>query len=108
MRRKKYRADGEVEALYQLYDEDDNEFDDGDDEEGGVDESTMTAADFFGRPDKKLITSYKAKQGKGEKKKGGAKKASMELVDDDDADSWDNHNFEEGGTDWKGQGEDGV
>ena len=49
VRRKKYRADDEVEALYKLYDVEDEQqgFDDSDDEGGEVDASNMTAADFF-------------------------------------------------------------
>jgi len=111
IRRKKYRADDEVEALYQLYDDKENDndgFDDSDDEQDEeVDASTMSAADFFGNPDKKLINSYKAKQKAGSKKKAGAKKeakASFGNGDNDD-DSWDNHNFEEDGMDWKDKGE---
>ncbi|KAL7539195.1 hypothetical protein ACHAXR_009078 [Thalassiosira sp. AJA248-18] len=119
VRRKKYRADDEVEALYQLYDgqENDNaDFDDSDNEEEGtggvVDASAMSAADFFGKPNKKLIKSYKAKKKKGDKnnKKGGSsssaksKEAMIGNDNDDDADSWDNHNFEEDGMDWKANG----
>ena len=99
--------------------------DDSDDEErdGGVDASTMTASDFLGKPNKKLIENYKAKQQGGKKKKkknvndskdnkksGSAaknKKAkSFADNDNDDADSWDDHNFEEDGMDWKDTGDD--
>ena len=72
----------------------------------------MSAADFFGKPIKKLIQSYKAKHDgkKNDKKKDGAttKKATKKtsFADDDDADSWDEHNFEEDGMDWKGGGGD--
>jgi len=81
--------------------------DDEDNESSGVDASTMSAADFFGKPNKKLIQSYKAKHDGMNKKKDGAntkatKKTS--FADDDDADSWDEHNFEEDGIDWKGDG----
>ncbi|KAL9186080.1 hypothetical protein ACHAXT_005318 [Thalassiosira profunda] len=110
VRRKKYRADDEVEALYGMYDGGENEeFDESDEDEG--DASNMTAADLFGRPDKKLIQGYKASRGKKTMgsnggKKGGAKKGvGMELAyNDDDADSWDDHNFEEEGMDWKAKG----
>ena len=151
IRRKKYRADDEVDALCKffficlffvmcqtftyiylyhllnfdfsitdkLYEEEQDtngfgESDDDDDEdnEGGVDASTMSAADFFGKPNKKLIQSYKAKHdGKnkknGKKKDGANTKATKKTTfedDDDDADSWDEHNFEEDGMDWKGGG----
>lgn len=100
-----------------MYDEDgeNDGSDDSDDEEGGgVDASTITAADLFGKPDKKLVQSYKAREkgGKkgsggnnGSKKRGGAKETIMPTGDDDDADSWDNLNFEEGGMDWKEKGQ---
>ena len=77
----------------------------------------MTAADFFGKPNKKLIQSYKAKHdGKKKEGKGGkdmkksdsakSKKVTSFANDDDDADSWDEHNFEDGGMDWKDMGDD--
>lgn len=77
----------------------------------------MTAADFFGKPNKKLIQSYKAKHdGKKKEGKGGkdmkksdsakSKKVTSFTDDDDDADSWDEHNFEDGGMDWKDMGDD--
>ena len=102
--------------LDKLYDDErgNNGFNDSDDDdEGGApDASAMTAADLFGKPDEKLIKSYKAKKDKGTKsgkadkgnKKDGVKKKKAALADDfndDDADSWDNHNFEDDGMDWK-------
>ncbi|KAL3793263.1 hypothetical protein ACHAW5_004305 [Stephanodiscus triporus] len=104
VRRRKYRADDE---------NDDGGFKD-DDEAGVVDASTMTAADFFGKPSKKLMRKYKAKLDvkvkKGGKKGMGDNKKKTEVksfAGDNDDDSWDNHNFEEDGMDWKGNDGDG-
>lgn len=75
----------------------------------------MTAADFFGQPNKKLIQEYKTKMGKEAKIKVKRKTISHKkivrsnseaLVDDDDNDSWDIHNFEEKGLDWKENGKE--
>ena len=76
----------------------------------------MTAADFFGQPNKSLIQKYKAKTEKEAKIKGKQNAISHKKnvrfsakakisIDDDDNDSWDNHNFEEEGLDWKDNGE---
>ena len=98
IRRRKYRADDEVDLLYQLYDNgDDNDSSDGEPE-------NMTAADFFGKPDTKLIKRYKEQQDKG----GGAGKKKNKSRDEmkfDDDDSW-NDEFAEDGMDWKGGDED--
>ncbi len=78
-RRKNYREDDEVEALYGLYDDavkDDNEDDDEYD-----DVINMTAADFFGKPDKKYFHKWKPHN---DKKSGG----------NDDDDSWNEFEFE--------------
>ena len=97
IRRKKYRADDEVEALYELYnDKQEDEFDDSDEEREGFAPEDMTAADFFGKPDKKLIERYKSQQ-----LEGAGKAAAKGGLEFDDADSWDNHNFAEDGEDWK-------
>ena len=138
IRRKKYRADDEVEALYQLYGGDDGNNNNGgdnnndgdfhfdeDDENSGEDTGgdagvEMTAADFFGKPDESIIQRYKKNSSHEEEKSGGGgggamkKKKKMgggkavQLLghdyndeDDDDADSWDDHNFAEDGMDWK-------
>ena len=96
LRRKKYRADDEVELLYQLYDDEDNDDSDGEDPE------EMTAADFFGKPDPKLIKRYKEQQNNNKNK---SKSADMKFDDDD---SW-NDEFAEDGLDWKEDGdEDGM
>jgi len=95
VRRRKYRADDEVDVLYQLYD-DDNESDEEDPEE-------MTAADFFGKPDKKLIKRYKEQQNTGSKGKKDKSKSNVMKFDDDD--SW-NDEFAEDGLDWKDGGEE--
>lgn len=112
VRRKKYRADDEVEALYKMYGGEENDaggFKD-DEEEDEADASTMTASDLFGKPSKKLIKKYKAKlddvnNTKGGKKGmggGNSKKLNAGAFSGgNDDDSWDNHNFEDDGVDWK-------
>lgn len=101
-----------------LYDDADGEGnDDGfggdsDSENDETDPVSMTAADLFGKPNESLIRSYKMKMQSGKKggkgnnqKKGGAKEAMIGNKNkDDDTDSWDNHNFEEDGLDWKERG----
>ena len=69
-RRRKYRADDEVEALYQLYEEPDS-----DEEEELV---NMTAADLYGKPKQKYYDSYK-------------NRAKKDLSDDD---SWNDFEYE--------------
>ena len=87
-RRKRYRDDEDIEALTGMYGDanDDSEGEDDDDD----DVINMTAADFFGPP-KKPSKDFLAKS-----KKSG-KKVSFE----DDDDSWDNHDFDEAGEDWR-------
>lgn len=109
IRRKKYRADDEVEALYKLYgqgdfdeDDDDGDFDMEDDD--AADAAQMTAADIFGTPDTKLIQKYQSAKDKDSKKKNGkaVKFVHEEHGDrEDDADSWDDHDFGRDGMDWK-------
>mmetsp|Transcript_22882 Transcript_22882/g.47010 ORF Transcript_22882/g.47010 Transcript_22882/m.47010 type:complete len:904 (+) Transcript_22882:114-2825(+) len=116
IRRKKYRADDEVEALYNLYGkgdfDDEGDFDVEDDD--AADAAQMTAADIFGRPDTKLIQKYQsAKDKDGTRKNGKAVKfVHDEHIDrGDDADSWDDHDFGRDGVDWKegdGRGADEV
>eukprot|EP00804_Cyclotella_cryptica_P031322 CCRYP_011121-RB/>CCRYP_011121-RB protein AED:0.17 eAED:0.17 QI:182/1/1/1/1/1/3/44/904 len=105
VRRKKYRADDEVEALYELYnDKQDDEYDGSDVEEESAVEN-MTAVDIFGKPDEKLIQSYKSKH-----PAGTAKSLDKGGEDFDETDSWDDHGFGEDGADWKDDGDedDGV
>ncbi|KAL7518277.1 hypothetical protein ACHAWX_003123 [Stephanocyclus meneghinianus] len=101
VRRKKYRADDEIEALYELYnDKLDDDYDQSDDE-AEVAVENMTAADFFGKPDKKLIERYKSKNRHGDGKdndKGGP--GFGETV------SWEDHDFGDDGADWKDNGDD--
>lgn len=98
IRRRKYRADDEVDLLYQLYDN-------GDDNDNSDDEpEDMTAADFFGKPDAKLIKRYKEQQDKGGGVGKKKNKSRNEMKFDDD-DSW-NDEFAEDGMDWKGGDED--
>ena len=103
VRRKKYRADDEVDALYDMYNEDGgDDFDGSDsDESNEAGASEMTAADFFGRPDKDLIKRYKASQSKNKSTKKPDVSAPAVSPMDDDNDSWDDHKFEEDGDDWK-------
>ena len=105
----------------QIYEDVNNndEDSDGSENERVVDASTMTAADFFGQPNRNLIRKYKSKieekakstgkqNGTNQKMKASSKSQAKTFIDnDDDNDSWDNHNFEEEGLDWKGNGEDG-
>ena len=89
VRRRRYRQDDEVEALYKLYDaapEDENDGDDGDD--GETDAVNMTAADLFGKPSEKFYQRWNSKGKKDEKK-------------DDDEDSWNDYDFEQAGHDEK-------
>ena len=96
VRRKKYREDDEVEALYDLYDDKhESDFDDSDDE-GEIAPEDMTAADFFGKPDKKLIQRYKSQH----------ENTAKNKEDFDDADSWDNHDFADDAENWRSDGED--
>ena len=96
VRRKKYREDDEVEALYDLYDEKHQDDFDGSEDEGEIAPEDMTAADFFGNPDKKLIQRYKSQH----------KNASNDKQDFDDADSWDNHDFANDAENWRSDEED--
>lgn len=75
VKRKKYRDDEDIEALYNLYESKSDP--PSEDEKGPAD---MTAADFFGKPNKKLMERY------------NTKKAKEEVKDDDD--SWGEYDFE--------------
>jgi U3 small nucleolar RNA-associated protein MPP10 len=74
--RKKYREDEDIEALYSLYQ---NKEDDSDSE--AEDAADMTAADLYGKPNKKHMERY------------SSKKAKEEIKGDDD--SWGEYEFEE-------------
>ena len=78
-RRKNYREDDEVDALYGLYDDAMKDDEDDDDEEDDV--INMTAADFFGKPDKKYFHKWEAQN---DKKKSQPR---------DDDDSWNEFEF---------------
>ncbi len=98
------------DQMYEGSDNDKKGFED-DEESGVVDASTMTAADFFGKPSKKLMHKYKAKHDakvkvkngwKGGKGGGNVKKPKAKsFTGGNDDDSWDDHNFEDDGMDWK-------
>jgi U3 small nucleolar RNA-associated protein MPP10 len=85
VKRKKYREDDEIDALYTLYGTPKSEDDDDDDI------INMTAADYFGKPNKKLIQRYKEKSKK---------------VPDGDDDSWGEYDFEKEDQDgWRNEDE---
>lgn len=79
-RRKKYRADDEVKALFRLYDKPKNADDDDDDI------INLTAADIFGHPDKK----YRSKSHQSQPKMSQNNKKG-----DQDDDSWDDYHFDD-------------
>jgi U3 small nucleolar RNA-associated protein MPP10 len=76
VKRKKYREDEDIEALYSLY----QTANDSDSE--AEDAANMTASDVFGKPSKKYIERY------------SSKKAKEEVKGDDD--SWGEYDFEDG------------
>jgi U3 small nucleolar RNA-associated protein MPP10 len=94
IRRKKYREDDEIDALYGLYQE--GKSDDEDDEDDEDDDIVnMTAADFFGKPNKKYYQQYKQK----------APTKKPPVPDDDD--SWGEYDFEkEDQTGWRDEQSD--
>jgi len=79
-RRRKYRPEDEVRALLKIYDAPESQKDD--------EAADLTAADLFGPPDSSARKKWLGK----------AKSSQIELPSgfDDDADSWDNHDFNEG------------
>ena len=81
VKRKKYREQEDIDALYNLYQ--DKAADDSDDDEDDV--VNMTAADFFGGPRKEYIERYK-------KNNPPTKKPTAPKDDDDD--SWGEYDFE--------------
>ena len=87
MRRRKYRKDDEIEALYSLY----SEVRDDDDDDDSV--INMTAADFFGQPNKKYYCKWKSISHPSKETKPIDKGI-------DDADSWDDHDFDANGPGW--------
>ena len=95
-RRKKYREDEEINVLESLYDEVDDDDDDDDSDEDEEDNAVnMSAAAYFGKP------RQPSKEYTGKLKKKSQKKATANDGDDSDADSWDNHDFEGDGADWR-------
>lgn len=85
VRRRKYRDDEDINALASMYKDDEPENEDIESEDEDV--VNMTAADFFGpprQPSKEYIKGLE---------KGG--NPSRPGDDFDDADSWDDHNFED-------------
>jgi len=101
IKRRKYRQDDEIDALYSMYDEskhnnDDNDGFDDEDEDSIV---NMTAEDLFGKPKKKYFDRWNSK-----KQKAPSSKDLNGGDDDNDADSWDNHDFNEDEMDGDGTG----
>ena len=104
-KRKKYRDDDEIDALYNLYEKPDSEAEDEED-----DMINMTAADFFGKPNMPYVrTKHGQDAGRKEGKEKKFKKSSIEkiAIPDEEADSWDEHSFEDnskeddGGPGWR-------
>jgi len=87
VRRRKYRPDDEVDALYGLYKEPSHE--DGEDEDENEDFVNMTAADLFGKPNKKYFDKWKSKTN--ESKSTGTNSRDTNKDDDD---SWNDYDFE--------------
>ncbi|KAL3945259.1 MAG: hypothetical protein SGBAC_000670 [Bacillariaceae sp.] len=83
-KRKKYRDEKEIDALYTLYQDPQN--DDSDESEDEDDAANMTAADLFGKPK----MHYYQKYYKGKK----SKEAPAKMKGDDDDDSWGDYNFQ--------------
>ena len=83
IRRKRYRDDDEIDALYQLYQGgvEENDDDDDDDDDSAAEATNMTAADLYGKPNKKYYEKWNSKK---------TKKASKS-----DDDSWDEYDFEQ-------------
>ena len=97
-KRKKYRDDDEIDALYNLYQEAHSDGESDDEEEDVAD---MTASDFFGLPNKRYLRAKKG-QDIGKAKSLAKVKSSMGGDDskekkvfheEEDVDSWDEHSF---------------
>ena len=99
VKRRKYRKDSEIEALYKLYQNVPEDDDDDDNDEDDV--VNMTAAEFFGKPNKKYYEQWNSK-----KHEKGTIEAKDDAFDDNDADSWDNHDFDaDEGPGWRDEEE---
>ncbi len=84
-RRKKYREDEDINALAMLYEDE-------------VDDDVvykMTAADVFGKP-REPSKDFLSKV-----KKDASRTSAAIDTHDSDVDSWDNHDFELGGNNWR-------
>jgi len=105
--RRRFRDDDDVDALGSMYknteDDDEGEFrDNNEDEDGDGEEhaAEVTAAEFFGQPRKASEEYLKKLQTEGKEDRGKNVKD-----EDDDADSWNDHDFE-GGEDWRDTSKD--
>ncbi|KAL3915006.1 MAG: hypothetical protein SGILL_005847 [Bacillariaceae sp.] len=88
VKRKQYREQEDIDALYSLYQNQ------GSDDRGAIDAANMTAADLFGAPRKDYIARYKKNH----------PPSKVELGDDDD--SWGDYDFEK--ADQAGWGDDEI
>lgn len=102
-RKKKYREEEDIDALHSMYTDNFDEDDDDDDE---VDPAELTAADFFGQPNKKYHGRFKFVNGKfirtdkKNDKESGMKKneleeswdKSAEKEDEEDENDWPTRN----------------
>jgi U3 small nucleolar RNA-associated protein MPP10 len=98
-KRKKYREDDEIDALYNMYQEAHSDAESGDEDDEGGDVANMTASDFFGQPNKRYLRAKKG-QDIGEAKSPTTAKSSrasedkkMKVAQEEDVDSWDEHSF---------------
>ena len=97
-KRKKYRDDDEIDALYNLYQEAHSDGESDDEEEDVAD---MTAADFFGLPNKRYLRAKKGQDvgkakslAKDKSSKGGEDSKKKKVShEEEDVDSWDEHSF---------------
>ena len=80
VRRKRYRDEEEIDALYEIYQ--DGRDDENDDEDSAMEAVNMTAADLYGKPNKRYYEKWNSKSSK-----------KTEKSDDD---SWNDYDFEKG------------
>lgn len=83
IRRKRYRDEDEIDALYELYQGNEKFGEENyyyDDDDSAMDAVNMTAADLYGKPNKKYYEKWNSKKTK--------------RTDKSDDDSWDMYDFE--------------
>ena len=84
VRRKHYRDEDEIDALYELYQDGNNQHSDLGDDDSAADVVNMTAADLYGKPNKKYFEKWNASRAT----------SKNEKLDDD---SWDEYDFDKSG-----------